>query len=107
MRAPSQRVEQPGIQHGSVCVLDEVKLEREVKQSSEMVDRRENESSSDQMKADGRGIDRTSGPFRAGFQKKSCQSNQFTKNLPFQKCPKGTSTCEHPAQADAGRRDAR
>ena len=29
--APSQRVEQPGIQHGSVCVLDEMKLGREVK----------------------------------------------------------------------------
>ena len=26
-----QRVEQPGIQHGSVCVLDEMKPEREVK----------------------------------------------------------------------------
>ena len=63
-----------------------MKLEREAKQSSEMVDRRENEASSNQMKADGREIDRTSGPFRAGFQKKSCQSNQFTKNLPFQKC---------------------
>jgi len=46
-----------------------VKLEREAKQSSEMVDRRENEASSNQMKADGREIDRTSGPFRAGFQK--------------------------------------
>ena len=29
-----------------------MKLEREVKQSSEMVDRRENEASSDQMKAE-------------------------------------------------------
>ena len=46
-----------------------MKLEREAKQSSEMVDRRENEASSNQMKADGREIDRTSGPFRAGFQK--------------------------------------
>ena len=34
-----------------------------------MVDRRENEASSDQMKADGREIDRASSPFRAGFQK--------------------------------------
>ena len=34
-----------------------------------MVDRRENEASSNQMKADGREIDGTSGPFRAGFQK--------------------------------------
>ena len=42
--APSHRVEQSGIQHGSVCVLDEVKLEREAKQPSEMVDRRENEA---------------------------------------------------------------
>ena len=42
--APSHRVEQSGIQHGSVCVLDEVKLEREAKQPSEMVDRRENET---------------------------------------------------------------
>ena len=64
-----QRVEQPGIQHGSVCVLDEVKLEREATQSSEMVDRRENGASSNQMKADGREIDRTSGPFRTGFKK--------------------------------------
>ena len=45
-------------------------LEREAKQSSEMVDRRENKASSDQMKADGRGIERTSGPFRADLQKK-------------------------------------
>ena len=42
--APSHRVEQSAIQHGSVCVLDEVKLEREAKQPSEMVDRRENEA---------------------------------------------------------------
>ena len=46
-----------------------MKLERESKQSSEMVDRRENEASSNQMKADGREIDRTFGPFRAGVQK--------------------------------------
>ena len=26
-------------------------------------------------------------PFQSRFSKKSCQSNQFTKNLPFQKCP--------------------
>ena len=46
-----------------------MKLEREATQSSEMVDRRENEASSNQMKADGIEIDGTSGPFRAGFQK--------------------------------------
>ena len=46
-----------------------MKLEREAKQSSEMVDRRENEASSNQMQADGREIDRTFGPFRAGVQK--------------------------------------
>jgi hypothetical protein len=62
-----------------------VKLEREAKQSSEMVDRKENEASSNQMQADGREIDQTSAPFRAGFQKIS--SNQtIHKNLPFQKC---------------------
>ena len=44
-------------------------MEREAKKPSEMVDRRENEASSDQMKADGREIDRASSPFRAGFQK--------------------------------------
>ena len=46
-----------------------MKMEREAKKPSEMVDRRENEASSDQMKADGREIDRASSPFRAGFQK--------------------------------------
>ena len=46
-----------------------MKMEREAKKPSEMVDRRENEASSDQMKADGREIDRTSDPFRAAFQK--------------------------------------
>ena len=44
-------------------------MEREAKKPSEMVDRRENEASSDQMKADGREIDRASSPFRASFQK--------------------------------------
>ena len=44
-------------------------MEREAKKPSEMVDRRENEASSDQMKADGREIDRASSPFRAGFKK--------------------------------------
>jgi len=38
------------------------------------------------MKADDRGTEGTSGPFRA-YLKKYCQSNQFTKNSPFQKCP--------------------
>jgi len=68
--ASSHRVEQSGIQHGSVRVLDEEKLERETKQLSEMVDRRENEAQSDQMKADGRGVERTSGPFQKYLSKK-------------------------------------
>jgi len=65
----SQRVEQSGLQHGSVCILDEVKLEREAKQTSEMANRREKEAKSGQMKADGSGIEETSDPFRANLKK--------------------------------------
>jgi len=39
-----------------------VKLEREVKQASEMAKRREKEAKSGQLKADGSGIERASGP---------------------------------------------
>jgi len=39
-----------------------VKLEREVKQASEMANRREKEAKSDQLKGDGSGIERASGP---------------------------------------------
>ncbi len=83
--ASSHRVEQSGIQHGSVCILDEVKLERETKQLSEMVDRRENEAQSDQMKADGRGTERSSDPFRAS---KKNPANQTSS----QKTPLSRST---------------
>ena len=59
-----------------------MKMEREAKKPSEMVDRRENEASSDQMKADGREIDRASSPFRAGFQK-ILPIKPVHKKLPF------------------------
>ena len=49
-----------------------------------MIDRRENETSSDQMMADGREINRTSGPFGAGFQK-NIANQSSSKKLPFQK----------------------
>ena len=62
-------------------------LEREAKQSSEMVDRRENKASSDQMKADGRGIERTSGPFRADLQKKILPIKPVYKKVPFPEVP--------------------
>ncbi len=46
-----------------------------------MVDRRENEAQSDQMKADGRGIERTSGPFRANMQKNLTNQSSSQKTL--------------------------
>ena len=67
-----------------------MKLEREAKQSSEMVDRRENEASSNQMKADGREIDRTSGPFRAGFQKNLANQTSSLKTSLSRSALKGT-----------------
>jgi hypothetical protein len=39
-----------------------VKLEREVKQASEMANRMEKEAKSGQLKGDGSGIERASGP---------------------------------------------
>ena len=63
------RVEQSGVQHGSVCVPDEVKLEKEAKHSSEMANQRENVAQSGQMKAKGVGMEQPLGPFGAHFQK--------------------------------------
>ena len=55
-----------------------------------MVDRRENEAQSDQMKADGRGIERTSGPFRANMQKNLTNQSSSQKTLLSRSAPKYT-----------------
>ena len=67
-----------------------MKMEREAKKPSEMVDRRENEASSDQMKADGRGIEQTSGPFRAGFQKNLANQTRSHKTSLSRSAQKST-----------------
>ena len=63
-----------------------MKLEREVKQASEMANRREKEAKSGQMKGDGSGIERASGPFRANL-KKNLDYQTSSRRLLFQKCP--------------------
>ncbi len=63
------RIEQSGVQHGSVCVLDEVKKERETTQTTERSNRREKEAKSGQMKADDSGLERIAGPSEVHFQK--------------------------------------
>jgi len=63
-----------------------VKLEREVKQASEMANRREKEAKSGQMKGDGSGIERASGPFRANL-KKTLTIKPVHVDHFFQKCP--------------------
>ena len=52
-----------------------------------MVDLRGNEAQSDQMKADDRGIERTSGPCDDLFQKNLAKVKHVTRISRFQKCP--------------------
>jgi hypothetical protein len=63
-----------------------VKLEREVKQASEMANRREKEAKSGQMKGDGSGIERASGPSEVHFQK-ILPVERVHANLPFSEVP--------------------
>ena len=77
-----------------------------------MVDRRENEASSNQMKADGIEIDGTSGPFRAGFQKNLANQTSSLKTslaevaLVAEQLPGATSYFMHPVKSRAAIRSA-
>ena len=60
--APSHRVEQSAIQQGSVCVLDEVKLEKETKQTSGIANQSEKGGyDGSKREIGGKGIERASG----------------------------------------------